>query len=504
MKPNHYLLPGICCALLFTLLFHRQDFGLNILLADGVILALLYFTGKLDLRQRLVLTMTAGFLLSGLAVVFVYSPFVIVVHFICLFLFGGMLLYTGARSLLTTFFLAVCNLMAAQIEFGQQLSKRTGDSRWGVVLRRSRVFLIPVVIVAVFLGFYRCSNPVFDQLAGKVDSGIGTFFGDVFGRFDGIAVFVFLLCLFVVNFLLLKGDIPADIVANDEKQSDSLTRTRERTVKNLKPSLKQEYKAGLFLLISLNLLLGLVNVIDIDFVWLNFNWEGQYLKQFVHEGTYILILSILFSGGIVLYFFRGNLNFYEKNVWLKRLCYVWLIQNGFLALSVAMRNYHYISNFGLAYLRIALLFFLCLVLYGLYVIYMKIHGRRSQHFFLRRNLMAAYIVMVATTFINWEGLIVRYNFAHSDTAFLHFEFLTDCPDKTLPELDRDVATMTAIREKQIRKFDFAAQSISPEVYVSTIAKRKAAFRQKWQSKSWLSWNYREWKAYRELGKGSRF
>jgi hypothetical protein len=62
-----------------------------------------------------------------------------------------------------------------------------------------------------------------------------------------------------------------------------------------------EYKAGIVLLIALNALLLFVNIIDIKWVWIGFEFEGQYLKEFVHKGTYLLILSIIISIGIVLY-----------------------------------------------------------------------------------------------------------------------------------------------------------------------------------------------------------
>jgi hypothetical protein len=77
-------------------------------------------------------------------------------------------------------------------------------------------------------------------------------------------------------------------------------------------SLKKEFIAGIFLLLILKSLILVVSSIDIYWVWFNFKWEGQYLKQFVHEGTYLLILSILISIALILFLFRGNHNFYKK------------------------------------------------------------------------------------------------------------------------------------------------------------------------------------------------
>ena len=69
---------------------------------------------------------------------------------------------------------------------------------------------------------------------------------------------------------------------------------------------------------------------DINHVWLNFQWDGQFLKEFVHDGTYILIINIIISILLVLYFFKANLNFFKKNKILKTLTYIWVGQNFFL------------------------------------------------------------------------------------------------------------------------------------------------------------------------------
>ena len=63
-----------------------------------------------------------------------------------------------------------------------------------------------------------------------------------------------------------------------------------------------------------NVLLLVVNIIDINWLWIDFNPKSiDNLSQLVHEGTYVLIFSILLSMAIIEYFFRGNINFYKKN-----------------------------------------------------------------------------------------------------------------------------------------------------------------------------------------------
>jgi hypothetical protein len=72
----------------------------------------------------------------------------------------------------------------------------------------------------------------------------------------------------------------------------------------------------------------------------------------------MLILSILLSLGILIYYFRSNQNFYPKNGFLKAAAYLWLVQNAVLSVSVLIRCGYYISEYGLAYKRIGVVIFL--------------------------------------------------------------------------------------------------------------------------------------------------
>jgi hypothetical protein len=273
--------------------------------------------------------------------------------------------------------------------------------------------------------------------------------------------------------------------------------------------LKNEYRVGIFLFGGLNMLLLMMNIMDIDRVWLNFEFEGQYLQQFVHYGTIVLIIAILLSIVLVLTFFRGNLNFYKKNIWLKRLCYLWLGQNAILAISAGVRNFYYIQHYSLAHKRIAVMFFILLVLYGLFSVFIKIRDTRSSFYMLRKNAVAWLIVLTISAGFNWDRVIAKYNFSREDGAFVHLNFLYTLSDSALPHLDQPLDKVTAMDRKQqglwmgafkrgLTRKRYRNLYMSPEEYSIKIAYRKAAFQWKWKKKSWLEWNYAEWKAYQEI------
>lgn len=241
-----------------------------------------------------------------------------------------------------------------------------------------------------------------------------------------------------------------------------------------------------------------MNVIDINWVWFNFEWEGQYLKQFVHEGTYLLILSILISGVLVLYYFRRNLNFYRNNNLLKYLSYIWLAQNGVLAVSVAIRNFWYINYFALAYKRIGVIIFLVLTIYGLYTVYRKVRERKSAFYLFKTNAYALLVVLIISSLMNWDSTIAKYNFKNSNTSFLHLDYLATLSDKSLPYLDKTLPELKQIEAVQNEKFPFEQKFMTSEEYFSIIQNRKRRFIDKWEAKSILSWNLPEYSAYKKL------
>ena len=49
---------------------------------------------------------------------------------------------------------------------------------------------------------------------------------------------------------------------------------------------------------------------------------------------------------VLLFFFRGNLNFYKKNKWLRYGAYAWIFQNMVLVVSVLLRAKYYFVYYG--------------------------------------------------------------------------------------------------------------------------------------------------------------
>ena len=308
----------------------------------------------------------------------------------------------------------------------------------------------------------------------------------------------FVLGLVLSNYFFL-GKPNKFIAELDVNSSDMFVRKRRHVLHRFNVTgLKNEYKTAVILFASLNLLLLIINLIDIWWVWFHFEWDGEYLKQFVHEGTYMLLLSILISLVISIYYFRGNINFLRNNKLLKQLAYVWLGQNALLTISVGIRNFWYIHYFSLAYLRIGVIFFLLLTLFSIYTVYLKIRDKKTTYFLFRKNALAAYVLLVVMAFFNWDNIIARYNFSHAKTAFVHYDFLANLSNNALPYLMKTKTELTEIDQFQKEKFPFKEQYMTSDEYAEKMVWRKQNFLKTWPERSWQEWSFAGERAYRKL------
>jgi hypothetical protein len=501
MLSKRKFLSTLIFAVLFTFLFYRQGLGVNLLIAEFALITYLFATRQIVLKGFLNISIFLLLITSLLFTLIVHSKFVFVMHFVVLFSFVGTLIFSQSKSVLTTLALAVSNIFSAQFNLVQAFGQtKIRGSKVGSILWRIKIYLIPIFIISIFLLIYRNSNPAFDQIYAKIKKFIGQLFSNLVDFIEIHGLITFVTCLLISAFFILRAE-QEDIIKEDQNASDELIRKRKTKVKtNKNYSLINEYKAAVFLFVSLNVILLFLNYLDIQYVWFGFSWEGQFLKNFVHQGTYLLVFSIVIAVGLVLYLFRNNLNFFSKNKLLKILSYIWLAQNALLIFSVAQRNHLYIKHYALAYGRIGVYIFLILALFGLFTVYLKIQKKKSNFFLWRINALSALFVLTFSAFFNWDVIIAKYNFKQANKSFLHLEFLAKLSDKALPYLDYNIEELTQIEHVQHSMFSFKRHYSTPYEFKMHITEKKISFMRRWENQSWLSWNYAEFVAYEELKK----
>lgn len=497
-------------ATIFTFLFYRESLGINLFIYELLIILWLLYTKKVQLNDPLQLLTSVSSILTAAFSVIHHSTLSFAVNFFVFFLFVGVISAPAIRSLLYITYNSVSSFFISQGLIWKELSfKGVRYKGFNYSFKRMRIFILPVLVIVLFIWIYGASNVKFGNVVNEVSDFIATQLGRLLSYIEFAAITTFIVGLAIGNYVFLrrKNERAAQM---DAGKNDELYRTRKKHTRVFKMlALVNEYRSAVFLFISLNVLLLVLNSMDVYWVWFNFEWNGEFLKDFVHKGTYLLLISILISIVLVLYFFRNKLNFYTRNSLLKKLSYLWIFQNLILAFSVGIRNWYYIQHYALAYKRIAIVFFLILVAIGLYTVYLKVRERRSAYYLIRVNSIALLLVFVLSSAFNWDRIIASYNLGKSDRSFVHLNFLADLSDSALPLLDRPEEDIRDMDNKQIKWFNFNTSSslslyrriyLTPEAYTHTIAIRKAKFVNRWESKGFLSWNYAEHRAYNELKK----
>jgi hypothetical protein len=200
----------------------------------------------------------------------------------------------------------------------------------------------------------------------------------------------------------------------------------------------------------------------------------------------MLIFSIVLAMLVLLFFFRGNLNFYTKNKWLRYGAYGWIFQNAVLVVSVLLRDYYYIQHMGLAYKRIGVLVFLLMVLMGLITVFIKIHQRKTAYYLWRVNGWFGIILLVAASCVHWDETIAMYNLSHKNAIPVDVKFLLSLSDKTLPLLEKNQDVLIDHRPAVDGEGEYVYRSqLSP---LEVFEMRKKVFFATQKTYSWLSWN----------------
>lgn len=435
MKKNDYV--ALASALVYTYLFYHQLPGINYLIFSVVLVAII-FISKLELLTKpAALTTALGAVVSGVFVFYYGTDLAIAANLSSLLALGALSLnpqsslivswlhslYSVVMFIPLTFLRKIDENMHAEENPGEQHKEPTN---W----QRGIIIIIALLIVLVFFALYKDANPVFSKLSENI-------------KLDFISGE--LMLFFIVAFLVLLGffrqQVIGRVINSDNNSSDKLKDiTEEEHLQSYFGKLlgvKNEVFAGVLLLALLNLLIAAVNGIDIFYSMGIENLpEGMTLADYLHDGTNSLIVSIIFAVIIILFFFRGYLNYAPQSKALKLLAYVWIAQNIVLVASTCHRNLIYIDTYGLTYKRIGVFVFLLLCVVGLSTTFVKVLAGKSNWFLFRKNAWLFYAVLLAFSCFNWDVVIAKHNIAQvkkNKEVELDYYYLYNL-NNALPEL----------------------------------------------------------------------
>ncbi|MCI1186570.1 DUF4173 domain-containing protein [Hymenobacter sp. DH14] len=501
---------------LFDWLFWRERAGVNMLVFDVfIVVAQLVQLPRHAAARRsgYFWLMAFGSLLSGVFMAIYGSGVAALASAVSVLLLLG---YVNQPSLKLLLFAGITGLGSAAEAWLRVLRGVRPPSHAGAGVRRGwfygRLLLVPLGILGAFHLLFAVANPEYARLSSRLLNVLGEWLLRLLPDIS-LAHLLFLGLGFGVAAAVVVA-VPVYFFADQESRfGEFVRRQRDRVASfavrrpdfRLKTTkaldLRKEYLVAVAVFGLVNALLLVVNAIDVRWLWFGFEpAPGFDLAQFVHEGTYVLIFSILLAMGIVLWFFRRNLNFYAPGLRALRWgATVWVLQNAVLAVSVGLRNYYYILHSGVAYKRIGVCFFLLLVFFGLGTVLGKIWQQRSAYSLVRLNSLAVYAVLLLLAAGNWEVWMTEYNLQPRFRS-VDIGFLLDMPDRALPTL---LARRTVLN--RATQLTVNAEYGNPAVIDATEAQRRldlaaAAARANYADyHDWQGFNWADYEAAQQLG-----
>lgn len=474
---------GLC---VFHLLFWQENLGINLVIFTLSALLILRKLEPLEPREWLYL---GPYIASTIGAVFIHTAFSIVGLFLTSITYFG---YLANReySVVENFTNSVISFFTLR-DWEISIPERYGLTLRPLPYKRSlSVILIPLVIFVVFYTFFVQANPVFQNLHQRSLAQFASFFDSI----DRVWMMFMILGIFIVRWTMLSSR-PSFLRFNP---SDFLSRKMKRRRGSMS-DLKKEYYTALLVFGSLNLLFLVVNFIDVNWVWFGFSVSEQFsLKAFVYKGVGWLIAITLISAAMLLYYFRGSLNFYPKNGWLKRLAIIWTIQNIILSISVSIRTFYYIQFHGLAPLRIGVLMFTLTITVALISVIFKITNTRTTAWVTRFTSSFAIGLLGVCTLIPWNSWIANHNLNHEMSNEIDLDYYLQLGPQAYPilyaNLDKIEAQYEAHSSNTVNWLSHDYGS-----FKKTLDQRTIQFL--WDHElhdSWQSWTYADQRAYQKL------
>lgn len=394
-------------AILFSTLFYKQNLGLNLSLFCIVTITVLGIYNPNAFKKKSTIAYSLFYIISGMAIFFFQSRLTFIANFVAFFTLVGQVaehkssIYVswlnGFYSFVAGFFHRNFNVNAKEEKVKPK--KEIDYAHW------IKIIGIPLMTLIIFILLYRNGNPLFKELISKIDFSF---------------INIQWLLLTVLGYYLLYNisePIPVNPATNiDLETGNTLKNKGEYSIE----SIKKENQLGVVLISLLNLLIIFFLITDFTFLFSTQDLRASVFSNQVHNGINALIASIIIAIIIILYFFKGSLNFFDGNKKLKTLAYIWIALNIILVINTAIKDCQYIYHFGFTYKRIGVLIYLLLTVIGLTTTAIKVKQIKNLWYLFRVNTITAFTILIICCTINWDKHITYYNLNYAKSMDFNY------------------------------------------------------------------------------------
>ncbi len=431
MKRNDWLY--ILCVALYSFLFYQQSAGLNCFLFSIAVVAGLGWMRRDTAKNKHWMVSALLVLISGFACYLNGSRLAIGANVCSLMLFSAQSAAPGT-SLIISFFLSVCSIGGAYvfmiIDFFDRRSKNAGESVLEDAAPPKRnsgrvwAVVVAVLILLLFFVMYRSTNVLFKEFTKNINLDWISWKWCIFTTIGAVAVYG----LFYLRKFGGIGEDSNTYKRNLEKQTDDNANWGDSLM-----SEDNERFLGILLFALLNILVLFVNGVDLLFQFGDQVLpDGITFTSYVHQGVGMLIVNVLLAMLLVLFFFRGRLNYNRSYNTIRILAIIWLAQNILMLFFMAGRNNLYTETYGMTYKRIGLYFYLLLTAIGAATTALKVFSKKTNTWLFRINTWLFFSVFVFSSLVSWSRVVTWYSLYKS--TYVNRAYLSSMSYQSLPYL----------------------------------------------------------------------
>lgn len=475
---NRRAIAVLICTLLYSFLFFHQHAGVNFLLFSVVSLTFLGWNHKQIFTQKIGQILIVMVLFAATFVFIHGSLFAVWVNVLLLMLLSaycyrqhGSVPINFLSSVYSVVFSPVFVLLNLQSKNNKGLNKN---------FLKYLVIIFPLVFGLIFFAIYKNANPLFEKFTRDINLNFISKDWTIF-TFGGFL----LMYGFYYHQRITAVDALEDSQVTDLKNKDyPATKWNEKT-------------AAVILFVLLNGMLLFINLLDLNYLYLGAGMpDGFTHKQFVHDGVGNLVFSIVLGIVLILYFFRGLLNFEPKNQWIRILVYAWIAQNVFMVFSTYLRHNLYVFDGLLSYKRIGVYYWLFMSAVGLITTAIMLYKTKSWWYLIKVNSNIALLILVLSCSLDWDQLISNFNLGHTrrdNIAALDKHYL-------LSLSETNISALYAIKDEPGFEVD-SPYSYKESTYPSNknwLDQKRLKFLEKHSKADWRSYSIREARIFNEV------
>jgi hypothetical protein len=264
--------------------------------------------------------------------------------------------------------------------------------------------ILPIVALVVFGTVFIFANP---DLVEAVGARLTSFFNSLGQWIQDLtpAPLEILFCIAAgwIAVGLLRPILP-ELRTEDDSQSETSTDVPER---ESKPTpLFEAFRNTLFVVVGL---FAVYLVFEFQTLWFREFPEGFHYSGYAHEGAAWLTVALALATVMLSLMFRGSVLDDPRLPLLRKLSWIWSLENVVLALAVYNRLAIYVNSNGMSRMRTVGLLGISAVLVGFLLVVRKIVKGHDFRWLVRRQLWTVAFAVYLYAVLPVDAWVMRHN-----------------------------------------------------------------------------------------------